>query len=425
MIRRNESIAEVASILQAESFYSDASRKIFAAILALNGRGVAVDLVTLAEEIDLRKWVQAVGGFGKLAELWDAAPSASNVMHYAAIVKEKSMLRGIIQAGQDMVSDAYDPVESAASIIERSEKTVFRLADQGVVGGTFGADAAVRESMDRMQARQENNGSGTFVPTGLDELDGIMAGGLYEGELIVLAARTSVGKTALACNVIRLAASAGNGVFVVSLEMSRVELMDRILCAEAHVNTQDVRKGRLTEQDQARLQEAGSKVRRLNLEIDDWPTQNVLRIASLARRLKTRKGLRLVVIDYLQLIEPESRRDPRHEQVAAISRRLKLLAREIAVPILCLAQLNRQPDNRSDPRPRLADLRESGAVEQDSDTVILLHQPADKEGVLIAKVAKQRNGPVDETPLSFFKEHQRFDNFVQPIFRGAFNDNPL
>jgi replicative DNA helicase len=249
---------------------------------------------------------------------------------------------------------------------------------------------------------------------------------MQNSELVIIAARPSVGKTSFALNVIRhVAVEEEQPVFFVSLEQSRIELAERLLCCQARVDSHRLRKGHLGSEDMDKLNSAGEVLRRTKLFLDDTPGQSMLRIAANARRLKLRHGIRMVVVDYLQLIDPDNRRDSRQEQVANISRRLKFLARELEVPVLALAQVNRSSEDRQDHRPRLADLRESGAIEQDADTVMLLHrpelhEPGQHEGIVEVLVAKQRNGPTGDVTLTYIKQFMRFENFaVEAIPAGV------
>ena len=289
----------------------------------------------------------------------------------------------------------------------------------GITGQTFTLAQALTEAYDRIDTRQQNDQTSiSGLPTGFIDLDEKTAG-LQNSELIIMAARPSHGKTALAMNVARHVAVEDNQpVFVVSLEQSRIELAERLLCCQARVDSHKLRKGHLSSEDMQKLIEAGGILRNALLFIDDTPGQGMLRIAANARRLKLREKIKLVVIDYLQLIEPDNRRDSRQEQVAHISRRLKFLARELQIPVMALAQVNRSSEDRTDHKPRLADLRESGSIEQDADTVMLLHrpemyEPGQHEGILEINIAKQRNGPTGEITLTFLKQFMRFENFVE------------
>jgi replicative DNA helicase len=426
MLRDNAVINDVVQIVQPEHFYSDAHQKIFLGVVALyQERGQPADLVTLANHLVGQKQIEDVGGYPYLAELWDAAPTAANAEHYAKIVRDKGMVRSLIHAGTEILRDAYDEAMSADELLAGAEKKIFDIAEKGVAGQTFTLTQILEEAYDRIDQRlQKGHASVSGLATGFLDLDEKTAG-LQNSELIILAARPSVGKTAFALNIARnVVIEEGAPAFFVSLEMSRVELAERLLCCHARVDSHKLRKGALGSDDMDKLIEAGGVLRRAKLFIDDSPAQTMTRIAANARRLKLRQKIRLVVIDYLQLIEPENRRDPRQEQVAQVSRRLKFLAKDLQIPVLALAQVNRSSEERQDHRPRLGDLRESGSLEQDADTVMMLHrpelyEPGQHEGTVELIIAKQRNGPVGELNLTYLKQFMRFENFASGIpFEG-------
>jgi replicative DNA helicase len=419
MLRDNVVIGDILQIVRPENLYFDAHQKIFQSITALYERGHPVDLVMLAEELKSRKHIEDIGGYGYLGELWDAAPTAANAEYYAKIVRDKAIIRHLIHASNEILRDAYDQAMPAEDLLEGAERKVLDIAEMGITGQTFTLAQAISEAYDRIDTRQQpDQTSISGLPTGFVDLDGMTAG-LQNSELIILAARPSHGKTALALNIARhVAVEEGHPVFFVSLEQSRIELAERLLCSQAKVDSHKLRKGHLSSEDNRKLIDAAGYLRPSKLFIDDTAGQGMLRIAANARRLKLREKIRLVVIDYLQLIEPDNRRDSRQEQVAHISRRLKFLARELQIPVLALAQVNRSSEDRQDHRPRLADLRESGSIEQDADTVMLLHrpemyEPGQYEGVLEVLVAKQRNGPTGEIKLTFLKQFMRFENYVE------------
>jgi replicative DNA helicase len=418
MLRDNGVIGDVVQIIRPDNFYADAHQKIFLAIIGLYERGHPVDLVLLADWLKEQKYIEDVGGYGYLAELWDAAPTAANAEYYARIVREKAIVRHLIHAGTEVLRDAYDQAMPADELLESAERRILDIAQMGITGQTFTLEQALREAYDRIDTRsQRDQMSISGLPTGFVDLDDKTAG-LQNSELVIVAARPSVGKTAFALSLTRhVVVEEEQPVFFVSLEQSRIELAERLLCAQARVDSHKLRKGHLSSDDMQKLIEAGDRLRRAQLFIDDSPGQGMLRIAANARRLKLRHHIKMVVIDYLQLIEPDNRRDSRQEQVANISRRLKFLAKELDIPVVSLAQLNRSPEDRTDHRPRLADLRESGSIEMDADTVMLLHRPEMYEpgqhtGVVEVIIAKQRNGPTGEITLTFLKQFMRFENFA-------------
>jgi replicative DNA helicase len=425
MLRDNPVIGDVVQILHVESFYADAHQKIFKAIRDLYDRGHPVDLVVLAEDLKQRGQIDDVGGYGYLSELWEAAPTAANAEYYARIVRDRALVRNLIHAGTEILRDAYDQALPADELLGKAESEILKVADQGIVGQTGTLEEALAEAYDRIDSRHTGEQLAiSGLPTGFTDLDEMTAG-LQNSEMIIVAARPSVGKTAFALSLTRnICVEGQHPVFFCSLEQSRIELAERLLCAQARVDSHRLRKGNLSSEDMEKLIEAGGVLRNARLFIDDSPGQGMLRIAANARRLKLRQKIKMVVIDYLQLIEPENRRDPRQEQVAQISRRIKHLARELKLPVVALAQVNRSSEERQDHRPRLADLRESGSIEQDADTVMLLHrpdryEPGQHEGVVEVIIGKQRNGPTGEVTLSYVKQFMRFENFqVGTPFEG-------
>jgi len=395
MLRENGVIGDVLQSIRVDDFYADAHQKIFKAIISLY-----------------------IGGYAYLGELWDVAPTAANAEHYGRIVRDKAIVRNLIHSSTEILRDAYDQTMPAEELLEGAERKILDIAQIGIAGQTFTLGQAVKEAYDRIDTRQQRDQfSISGIPTGFVDLNDKTAG-LQNSELIILAARPSVGKTAFALNVARHVVVEENlPVFFVSLEQSRIELAERLLCCHARVDSHKLRKGHLSSEDLEKLIEAGGILGQAKLFIDDTPGQGMLRIAANARRLKLRHDIRLVIIDYLQLIEPDNRRDSRQEQVAHISRRLKFLARELKIPVMALAQVNRSSEDRQDHRPRLADLRESGSIEQDADTVMMLHrpelyEPGQHEGVVEVLIAKQRNGPTGEITLTFLKQFMRYENFA-------------
>ena len=314
-------------------------------------------------------------------------------------------------------------MQPADELLEGAERKILDIAQKGITGQTFTLAEAIKQAYDRIDQRHQRDATSiSGLATGFVDLDNITAG-LQNSELVIVAARPSVGKTAFSLNLVRhIVVEENQPVFFVSLEQSRIELAERLLCNQARVSSHSLRKGHLGSEDMQKLIEAGDVLQRAKLFIDDSPGQGMLRIAANARRLKQRQGIKLVVIDYLQLIEPDNRRDPRQEQVAQISRRLKFLAKELEIPVVALAQVNRSSEDRQDHRPRLADLRESGSIEQDADTVMILHrpelhEPGQHEGVVEVIIAKQRNGPTGEVTLAYRKQYMRYENYaVEPPF---------
>jgi replicative DNA helicase len=419
MLRDNSVIGDVVQILRPESFYAFGHQKIFEGITSLYvERGHPADLVTLAEYLKEQKLIDDIGGYGYLVELWESGPSPGNAEYYARIVRDKSLLRGLIHACTEIHRDSQDQVMPADELLDNAERKILDIAQMGFTGQTITLQDAIKEAYDRIDSRsQRDHMSISGLATGFVDLDNLTAG-LQNSELVIVAARPSVGKTSFALNVVRhVAVEEKQPVFFVSLEQSRIELAERLLCCQARVDSHRLRKGHLGNEEMQKLIAAGGELRGAKLFLDDSPGQNMLRVAANARRLRLRHKIKLVVIDYLQLIDPDNRKDSRQEQVANISRRLKFLARELEIPVMALAQVNRSSEDRQDHRPRLADLRESGAIEQDADTVMLLHrpelhEPGQHEGIVEVIIGKQRNGPTGEVTLTYLKQYMRFENYA-------------
>ncbi len=426
LLRDNELIPEIVQLVRAEEFYVFGHQKIFEAMTNLYvEQGKPADPVTVANWLREKQLIEDVGGPAYFVELWEAAPSAGNAKYYAEIIRQKAIVRHLIHACNDLSADAYDQGQSAQELLDSAERRILEIAEMGVTGDTKSLQEAIAEAYSRLDARKkrgDNEYSG--VPTGFVDLDNLTAG-FQESELIIIAARPSVGKTAFALNLLRhIVVHEGHPALFVSLEQSRIEIAERLLCSHAHINSHRLRKGQLGADEIDKLHEAADVLGQAKMFIDDTPGQNMLRIAANARRLRLRDKIKIVVIDYLQLIDPDIRgRESRQEQVAAISRRLKFLARELKIPVVALAQVNRSSEDRQDHRPRLSDLRESGAIEQDADTVIMLHrpevhEPGQQEGVVEVLVNKQRNGPTGEVTLHYEKEFMRFVNAAPDYPRG-------
>lgn len=426
LFRWNAAIADVAPVLRPEDFRQDFHGEAYRTILELWECGKPASTVSVADALH-REGKDP--GYKTLAEWWDAEPTGANTVHYAGIIRQASILRRLSYAGAAIKASADNPSGPAEEILEAAEKAIFEVADIGSSANVHDFACVVDDATDRIDARAQRGEGLSGIPTGFPDLDKLTSG-LQPSELIVLAARPSVGKTALGLQIAaHVAAGHGLPVLFASLEQSRHELAERLLCSYARVDGQNVRRGMVDRDDAEKIAIARNTLRRAPLHIDDAASQGVLRIAANARRLKLRGGLALVVVDYLQLIRPDDTRAPRQEQVASISRRLKIMARELGVPVLALAQLNRGVEERAQQRPRLSDLRESGALEQDADVVILLHRAESLSAnvVIDAIVAKQRNGPTGDASLCFEKRYMRFETYrtePQPFAREkAFQTN--
>jgi replicative DNA helicase len=416
---------DVALILRPEDFYDDANRTLYSQMRAMHDEGRRIDTTLLVERLKNSGQFAAMGGAAYLAEILQASPTAANATYYAEIVKNKSTLRSLIHSSTEILRDAYDDAIEPREMLSRAEAKIFSILDERGVGDLSSIRDILQEAMVRIDARMKHEHAIGGIETGFRDFD-TLTGGLHDSELIILAARPSMGKTALALNIAEHAALQLNrATLFVSLEMSSIELADRMLCSLAEVNGQRLRNGTISNDDRRKLVATAAEMSQSPLFVDDTPSRTMTEIAAAARRLKRKSNLGLVVIDYLQLIEPDNPRDPRQEQVAKIARRLKGLARELRVPVLCLAQLNRQAEVTRDNRPRLSHLRESGAIEQDADVVMFIHreeyyQTTDEDRAKVAGqadliVAKQRNGPIGELKLAWLKDITRFrDSSVRP-----------
>jgi replicative DNA helicase len=410
MIRHNPCIADVLTLLDAEKFYFAQHRMIFNAIVAMWDRSEAVDLVTMAHELNTRGQIEDIGGYAKLAELWDAAPTAGNAMYFARILRGQALMRNLEGHAHDTLRFVGDRNGSPEDLVEDAERRLFAIAHSEAVRGPLNMDVVSNNFYMHMDAVLAAGGV-SGLPTGLADLDEKLMG-LHKSEMTIIGARPGVGKTALGTAfAMHTVLESKRACLFVSLEMSHLELYSRMACALANVNSQKIRAGKISQDELRRIAMATEQLRAAQLFIDDEPSQTAWHIAAHARRLKARVDLGLVVVDYIQLIESTDRRSSRREQLEAISRRMKILAKELQVPVVCMAQLNREAEDRE---PRLGDLRESGALEADADCVIMLHRDRNQENNPVpeiqAIVAKQRNGPTGKVVLGYDKQHTKFVN---------------
>jgi len=411
---------DIALVVRPEDFSDESHQLLYRHLLELHDSGKRIDATIVLERLRTQGDLDRIGGAGSLADVVEAVPHAAHATHYAHIVRDKSMLRALIDAGTDILREAYDSADEPRQLLARAEERIFSILERRSSAEAKPIQSVLEEVMVRMDARMKHEHAIGGVETGFTELDRLL-GGLHDSELIILAARPSMGKTAFAMNIAEhVSIGIQQPVLFVSLEMASMELADRLLCSAAQVNGQRLRNGTISQEDRRRLVQKSSEIGSAPLFIDDTPGRTLTEIAAVARRLKRKNGLRLIVIDYLQLIEPDNPRDPRQEQVARIARRLKTMSRELKLPVLCLAQLNRQAEASRDNRPRLNHLRESGAIEQDADVVMFVHREEyyqtteeDRErvrGQAEIIVAKQRNGPTDDVKLLWQQDYTRFVN---------------
>ena len=411
---------DVALLVRPDDFHDESHQILYRHLVDLHDGGKRIDATIVLERLRTKGDLDRIGGAPAIADMLETVPHAAHATHYAQIVRDKAMLRALIDASTDILRDAYDSTDEPRELLARAESRIFEILEHRSSAEAKPIDAVLEDVMVRMDARMKHEHALGGVETGFTQLD-TLCGGLHNSELIILAARPSMGKTAFAMNIAEhVAISSRQPVLFVSLEMACLELADRLLCSAAQVNGHRLRNGTISQEDRRRLVQKSAEISSAPLYIDDTPGRTLTEIAAVARRLKRRQGLALVVIDYLQLIEPDNPRDPRQEQVARIARRLKMMSRELDIPVLCLAQLNRQAEVSRDNRPRLNHLRESGAIEQDADVVMFVHREEyyqttdeDKErvkGQAEIIVAKQRNGPIGDVKLLWQHDFTRFVN---------------
>lgn len=409
-------------ILDAEDFFDPAHEKIFSHIVGLHEQAKRPDLTLLVDRLKSVGDFETVGGAAYLAEISQAVPTAANARHYGEIVREKATCRRLIEVATEIVHDAFKQAAEAAQLLDQAEQKVFAILDRRGTGQLADIRDVLHEVMERIDARMRGEHIEDCVSSGFTDLDNLI-GGLHNSELVILAARPSMGKTALALNIAENVSVKDNTpTLFVSLEMSKLELGNRLLCSRGGIKGHRLRNGQLTSEDSRKLVEAAGELSQAPLVVDDTPSRTVSQIAAVARRMKRRNGLGLIVIDYLQLIEPDKSDDSRQEQVARIARRLKHTARELNVPVLCLAQLNRQAEDARGNRPRLSHLRESGAIEQDADVVMFVHRDSyyatneeDRSrlaGEADLIVAKQRNGPTGDVKLQWEQSITQFRDYT-------------
>ncbi|SFA42601.1 primary replicative DNA helicase [Parageobacillus thermantarcticus] len=404
-------------ILIPEDFYRAAHQKIFHAMLRVADKGEPVDLVTVTAELADTQQLEEVGGVSYLSELADSVPTAANVEYYARIVEEKSILRRLIRTATSIAQDGYTREDEVDVLLDEAERKIMEISQRKHSGTFQNIKDVLVQTYDNIEMLHNRKGEVTGIPTGFTELDRMTAG-FQRSDFIIVAARPSVGKTAFALNIAQnVATKTDENVAIFSLEMSAQQLVMRMLCAEGNINAQNLRTGRLTPEDWGKLTMAMGSLSNAGIYIDDTPSIRVSDIRAKCRRLKQERGLGMVVIDYLQLIQGSGRnRENRQQEVSEISRSLKALARELEVPVIALSQLSRSVEQRQDKRPMMSDIRESGSIEQDADIVAFLYRDdyynkdSENKNIIEIIIAKQRNGPVGTVQLAFIKEYNKFVN---------------
>ena len=420
MLLDEEAVSAAVEKLDAGCFYKDTHRKIFQAISDLFGANKAVDLITLIDALKQDGSLDQVGGASYLTSLANAVPTSANINHYANIVREKYILRTLINNSTKVISLCHDSQGNIAEVVDAAERLIFEVSDRKNQGTYLHLKEIVKDSIETIDRLYQNKAHVTGIPTGYVDFD-IKTAGLQPSDLIVIAGRPSMGKSAFALGIAEYAGvieKVPTAVF--SLEMSKEQLVQRMLCAHARVDAHKVRTGYLATSDWPRLTAAAGKLSEAPIFIDDTPAISVMELRAKARRLKSHHGIKLIILDYMQLMRGSAMNmESRQQEISEISRSLKALARELSVPVIAISQLSRAVESRTDHRPQLSDLRESGAIEQDADVVVLIlreeyYNPSpDNQGVAEAIIAKQRNGPVGTLKLAFIKEFTRFDNLAR------------
>lgn len=405
-------------ILIPEDFYRSSHQKIFDVMLKLNDTGKAVDIITVMEELSASKLLEDIGGISYLSEISVSVPTAANIGYYARIVEEKALLRRLIRTATTIVTDGYTREDEVNEVLDEAEKQIMEVASRKNAGAFHDIKDVLVRTYDNIELLHHQKGEVTGIPSGFVELDRMTAG-FQRNDLIIVAARPSVGKTAFALNIAQnVGRVTGENVAVFSLEMGAEQLVMRMLCAEGNINAQNLRTGALTDEDWRKLTMAMGSLSNSGIFIDDTPGIRISEIRSKCRRLKQEHGLGMILIDYLQLIQGSGRssQENRQQEVSEISRSLKGLARELEVPVIALSQLSRGVEQRQDKRPIMSDIRESGSIEQDADIVAFLYrddyydQESENKNIIEIIIAKQRNGPTGTVQLAFVKEYNKFVN---------------
>jgi len=416
MLLQEDAILHGVDILRPEDFYKKAHQNIFKCILELFEKSRGVDLVTLTEELNRKNLLEEIGGVTYLTNLINSVPTAANIEYYIKIIEEKSILRNLINNTTKIISMAYEEKEDAKILLDKAEHLVFEISERNIRQSFVPIKEIIQDSYEKIEDLYHREEFITGVPSGYEELDDITTG-FQPSELIVVAGRPGMGKTAFCMNIAQYVSIYKNiPVAIFSLEMSKSQLVQRMLCSEARIDAHNLRKGRLVEADWAPLSMAAGRLSSSSIFIDDTAGISCLEIRAKARRLKAQCNLGLVIVDYLQLMQTAGKIENRQQEISEISRSLKSLARELNVPLVAVSQLSRAVEQRIERRPRLSDLRESGAIEQDADLVIFIYREeyyrpkTEKKGIAEIIISKQRNGPTGKVELTFIKEYAKFEN---------------
>lgn len=419
MLLEEDAISQAIELLDETCFYQDAHQKIFKAVVTIYSQNKPVDLVITTEQLKKNNMLEDVGGASYIALLSQAVPTAANIRHYARIVREKYILRSLITTGTKIVTEGYRAQSNADELLDRAEKLIFDIATKKAEPTSIAIKEIIKDSIETIDGLYQRKENVTGVPTNFHEFD-LLTAGLQPSDLIIVAGRPSMGKSALAACMAEHASIVEKvPTLIFSLEMSKEQLAQRMLCSHARVDYHKVRTGFLSQSDWPKLTNAAGKLAESTLFIDDTPSISALELRAKARRLKSQHNIGMVIVDYLQLMRGATDMDNRQQEISEISRSLKALARELSVPVVAISQLSRAVEARADRRPQLSDLRESGAIEQDADVVVLLlreeyYNPTpENKGMAEVIIAKQRNGPVGSFNLAFIKEYTRFENLTR------------
>ncbi len=419
ILLENEAINRVLEVLTPEDFYRESHRKIFRAMIEICDRSEPVDLITLSDFLKAKGDLEVVGGSAYLASLASAIPTSANIHFYARIVREKAIRRYLISAATEIATRGYEDQENVDEYLDEAEKVIFDISEKRVRGSFVKVGDMIRDSIKMVEKLYERKDMVTGVPSGFKDLDRLTAG-FQPSDLIVVAGRPSMGKTALCLNIATYAAFGGHGVAVFSLEMAKEQLVLRMLCSEARIDHSKVRSGYLADREFPALVMAAGRLAETPIYIDDTPAISILELRAKARRLvrDRDKKIGLIIVDYLQLMRGSGGAPNREQEISEISRSMKALAKELNIPVIAVSQLNRRVEDRGDKRPMMADLRESGAIEQDADVIafvyreVVYNENADDPNLAEIIVGKQRNGPTGTVRLAFFREFTRFENYT-------------
>ncbi len=417
----NDALPKALEILDPEDFYKLSHRKIFYAMTELFDRNEAIDLITITDYLRKKDELEAVGGISYLSSLVNMIPTAANIKYHSHIVRERALLRGLLRSATEIASKVYEDNLDAEDLVDYAEKSIFDISDKRIKASFVTLKEVIKDSFEMIEHLYDKKETITGVPSGFRDLDDLTTG-FQKGDLIIVGGRPSMGKTAFVLNIAQhVGLELKEPIAIFSLEMAKEQLAFRILCAEAMVNSNSIRKGFIKKEDWHRLTSAASNLTGAPIFIDDSSGISVLELRAKARRLKMEHGLSLVIVDYLQLMRGKGSFERREQEISDISRSLKGLAKELSVPVIAVSQLNRSVEQRRPPTPILADLRESGAIEQDADVIIFLYRgeiynKESKKGHAEVIIAKQRNGPTGTVNLTFISNCTRFMNMTDREF---------